>query len=161
VANFILRPAKPHDAQGIAEISRSVIEAGLQPTWPAQRVLRHIDDRESVVLTASVGTSLAGFAIMQFAETTAHLNLLAVLPDRQRRGIGRALLRWLEASAVTAGTFVISLELRATNATAREFYGACGYGQVGFVLGYYQGIDSAIRMSRDLRTRSPDSEPQR
>ena len=145
-----LQLARAADAESIANMSRWVIEAGLQPTWPAQRVLWHIRDRESVVLTAR-SDALVGFAIMQFGDTTAHLNLLAVLPGRQRCGIGRQLLRWLEASALTAGTFLIKLEVRESNHAARAFYASLGYRELGVVGGYYQGRDSAVRMSHDLR----------
>ena len=42
------------------------------------------------VLTARDGERLAGFAIMQFGDERAHLSLLAVRPDHQRRGLGKA-----------------------------------------------------------------------
>jgi ribosomal-protein-alanine N-acetyltransferase len=146
-----LQLARAADAEAIANMSRWVIEAGLQPTWPAHRVLWHIRDRESTVLTAR-NDSLVGFAIMHFGDTTAHLNLLAVLPGRQRGGIGRQMLRWLEDSARTAGTFLIRLEVRESNHGARAFYSSLGYREIGVVGGYYQGRDNAVRMSRDLRT---------
>jgi ribosomal protein S18 acetylase RimI-like enzyme len=46
---------------------------------------------------------------------------------RRRRGIARQLITWLEETALTAGTFTIGLELRATNFEARGFYAALGY----------------------------------
>jgi ribosomal-protein-alanine N-acetyltransferase len=106
---------------------------------------------ESMVLTAREGAEILGFAIMQFGDASAHLNLLAVESDTQRRGVGRALLGWLEESAVTAGTFLIGLELRDGNLGARAFYDALGYRETGRVLGYYQGVEDAIQMARDLR----------
>ena len=59
---------------------------------------------------------------MRYGEDIAHLNLLAVDPAHRRRGVARQLIRWLEETAVTAGTFVIGLELRATNESALQFY---------------------------------------
>ncbi|NLG74857.1 MAG: GNAT family N-acetyltransferase [Xanthomonadaceae bacterium] len=131
-------------------MSRWLIEAGLTPTWVPERVLWHIRDRESTVLVARDQATLVGFAIMQFWDTTAHLNLLGVMPSRQRSGIGRQLLRWLEESAMTAGTFLIKLEVREANFAARRFYTSMGYRELGLVEGYYQGRDHAVRMSRDL-----------
>jgi len=104
-----------------------------------------------VVLTAWLAHAIAGFAIMRYGQDVAHLNLLAVDPAHRRRGVGRALLGWLEESARTAGTFVIGLELRAGNELARTFYRALGYRELGQIPGYYQGIESAIRMARDVR----------
>jgi [ribosomal protein S18]-alanine N-acetyltransferase len=104
-----------------------------------------------VVLTARHAGTLAGFAIMRYGDDRAHLNLLAVAPEHRRRGVARTLLTWLEESALTAGTFTVGLELRAQNLAARAFYASLGYQETGEVPGYYQGVESAIRLRRDLR----------
>ena len=147
--------ASPRDAAAIAGLSRRLIEVGLPPAWPAERVLCHIKRTDSVVLTARgqgcEAAPLAGFAIMQFGDTHAHLNLLAVDSDYQRRGLGRQLMHWLHESAVVAGTWVLGLELRATNGGAQRFYESLGYRPGGVIRGYYQGIEDALRMSCDLR----------
>jgi ribosomal protein S18 acetylase RimI-like enzyme len=147
--------ASPHDAAAIAGLSRRLIEGGLPPAWPAERVLCHIKRADSVVLTARLpdheAPPLAGFAIMQFGDTHAHLNLLAVATDYQRRGLGRQLMRWLHDSARVAGTWMLGLELRATNVSAQRFYESLGYQPSGVIRGYYQGIEDALRMSCDLR----------
>jgi ribosomal-protein-alanine N-acetyltransferase len=98
---------------------------------------------------ASPGTSAIRTAWC-YADDTAHLNLLAVAAAHRRRGIGRRLVAWLEATALTAGTFTIALELRAGNEGARAFYAALGYRELARVPGYYQGRESAIRMVRDV-----------
>lgn len=143
--------ARLSDADAISNLSRWLIEAGLQPTWTPARVTWHIRDPESTVLIAKEYGRLVGFAIMQFRETNAHLNLLGVLPARQRSGVGRRLLNWLEVTAMTAGTFLIKLEVRANNTVAQKFYEAMGYRQFDIVSGYYEGREDAVRMSRDLR----------
>ncbi len=51
---------------------------------------------------------------------------------------------------MTAGTFLIKLEVREANFAARRFYTSMGYRELGLVEGYYQGRDHAVRMSRDL-----------
>jgi ribosomal-protein-alanine N-acetyltransferase len=88
---------------------------------------------------------------MRYADDAAHLNLLAVAPAHRRRGIARRLVFWLEETALTAGTFVVGLELRAGNEAARAFYHALGYHELVRIPGYYQGVESAIRMVRDVR----------
>ncbi|HYK25411.1 MAG TPA: GNAT family N-acetyltransferase [Steroidobacteraceae bacterium] len=145
-----LELARLADAPVIAAMSARLIEAGLTPSWPAERVARHIRNADSLVLTARHSGRILGFAIMQYGETAAHLNLLAVDPASQRRGVGRGLLGWLEETAVVAGTFLIQLELRASNATARAFYEAQGYRETGCVAGYYQRLEDAIQMGRNL-----------
>jgi|HubBroStandDraft_2_1064218.scaffolds.fasta_scaffold395823_2 N6-L-threonylcarbamoyladenine synthase/protein kinase Bud32 len=146
--------AAPRDAAVISDQSRRLIEAGLRPTWPAERVLCHIKRTDCVVLTARcpdpLPRQLAGFAIMQFGATQAHLNLLAVETAQQRRGLGRRLMHWLHESARVAGTLVLSLELRATNVGAQRFYASLGYQVSGLLPGYYQGLEDGLRMTCDL-----------
>jgi ribosomal-protein-alanine N-acetyltransferase len=88
---------------------------------------------------------------MRYGEDVAHLNLLAVAPGHRRHGVARALVQWLEETALTAGAFVIGLELREGNEAARALYRALGYRELGQIPGYYQGVEAAIRMMRDVR----------
>jgi ribosomal protein S18 acetylase RimI-like enzyme len=67
------------------------------------------------------------------------------------------LLAWLEACALTAGIATITLELRANNYGARNFYQRLGFKQAAYLPGYYRGIETALRMSRDIRRVIPDS----
>ena len=151
--------ARRRDAVPLAAMSRRLVEAGLDPSWTVDRIERHIRHEDSVVVTARARNQLAGFAIMQYGDTTAHLNLLAVEPLFRRRGVGRRLVRWLEESAVVAGTFTVSLELRADNAVAERFYEALGYREAGRIRGYYQRVEDAIRMRRELSV--PSAAPTR
>jgi ribosomal-protein-alanine N-acetyltransferase len=146
-----LELARCADARQLAQMSQDLIEAGLRPSWSAARIAWHIRHPESIVLTARQPGGIAGFAIMRYGEELAHLNLLAVVPANQRQGIARRMMIWLEDTAITAGTFTVSLELRARNLIAYTFYRALGYREAGRLSGYYQGIEPAIRMVRDLR----------
>jgi ribosomal protein S18 acetylase RimI-like enzyme len=146
-----LQLARISEAGSLAQMSRTLIELGLGHSWTAERIASQIQHPESIVLTAKLSDATAGFAAMQFADESAHLNLLAVAPPHRRRGVARALINWLEETACTAGTFTIGLELRATSDAAYAFYSALGYRETGRVRGYYQGVEDAIRMSRDLR----------
>jgi ribosomal protein S18 acetylase RimI-like enzyme len=159
MGDYLLELARATDAPRLAAMSHSLIEGGLRPTWTASRIGWHIRNPDSVVLTAKAGAVsfgapvVVGFAIMRYGDDMAHLNLLAVDPVHRRRGVARQLIRWLEETAETAGTFVIGLELRATNESALQFYSKLGYRELDRVSGYYQGVEPAIRMSRDLRVR--------
>jgi len=146
-----LQLAHRRDAAAIASMSRRFIESGLEPSWTTERVERAILHADSTVLTARTGRELVGFAIMQFGDSTAHLNLLAVATGLRRAGIGRSLMTWLEDSARVAGTFMIRLECRQSNQGAVRFYRAVGYRETGVIPRYYQGREDAVRMERDLR----------
>jgi ribosomal-protein-alanine N-acetyltransferase len=93
---------------------------------------------------------LAGFAIMQYKDDEAHLLLLAVDAAHRRKGIGRALMDWLETTALTAGTGCIYLEARASNVDARAFYARLGYLEVVDVPGLYSNSEDGVRLAKDL-----------
>jgi ribosomal protein S18 acetylase RimI-like enzyme len=147
---LVLKLANHDDAISIARMSAALIEYGLPQAWSAARVVRHIRSKESVVLVAKSGDQMMGFAVMEFGENSAHLSLFAVSTLARRRGIGQRMLEWLHETAITAGTFLISLELRAANSTAFKFYTAMGYRQSGYRPRYYSGREDAICMSRNL-----------
>lgn len=142
--------ARESDCAAIAQMSRHLIEYELPWTWTESRVRYHLRNRECAVIVARSGRRLAGFAIMQFYDAHAHLNLLAVHPGYRNRGVGASLVRWLEVSARTAGIFLVRLELRATNDGARAFYERLGYEHTGISPQYYDGREDALRMTHDL-----------
>jgi ribosomal-protein-alanine N-acetyltransferase len=149
--NLTLRLATLADAGEIAVMSRELIEAGLGWTWTRGRVARNIASASTVALAACDASRLVGFAIMFYGDDHAHLNLLAVRPPWQRGGIGRHLVGWLEESALVAGIGAIHLELRASNRGARRFYERLGFQEVARVPEYYGGVETAVRMARDIR----------
>jgi len=153
----VLRLATNADAQAIALMSRDLIEAGLSGwSWDPRRVARSIQARDTIVAVSAVENHLIGFAIMNFGDTQAHLSLLAVQPLYQRCGIGRQIMNWLDEAALVAGIATVNLELRANNFAARDFYRALGYTEAAYIPGYYRGVETALRMSRDIRRQVPD-----
>lgn len=148
----ILRLAVPTDAYEIAVMSRYLIEVGLRGwSWPPDRVAKAIGTHTTNVLVADLQQKLVGFAIMDFGDTSAHLALIAVKPNHQRCGIGARLMAWQEEVALTAGITTISLELRANNYAARAFYRILGYRELACIQGYYRGVETAVKMTRDIR----------
>jgi len=141
------------DATAIAELSRDTIERGLPWSWTARRVARSIRDRSTNVVVARHARGLLGFAIMKYDEEEAHLLLLAVQAAQRRKGIGSALLAWLEATVAVAGIGIMRLETRSNNQDGRLFYRRHGFEDVGVQPGYYQGVEDALQMAKDLRRR--------
>jgi ribosomal-protein-alanine acetyltransferase len=156
MSNIRLGIARHDEAASIASMSRHLIENGLPWSWNEQRILHCMRNRECIVLSARDRRRLVGFAIMEFYDEHAHLSLFAVQPGYQRLGVGRQLIEWLEASARTAGTFSVHLELRASNDAARRFYERMGYREVGRKPAYYAGREDALRMLHNLAV-SPSS----
>ena len=151
LADVALRLARHADAPTLAAMSRDLIETGLGWNYTPERVARLLGDPETVTLVASATEQPAGFAIMTLGDERAHLVLLAVHAQHQRRGIGRRMTEWLVRTAATAGMAAIDLELRASNAAAHALYRATGFVETRRLPGYYRARETAIRMTRTLR----------
>jgi ribosomal-protein-alanine N-acetyltransferase len=150
IRHLALRLATADEAPAIARLSRDRIERGLGWTWTTPRVTHSIDDAQTNVLVAIESGRLLGFGIMKYRDEEAHLLLLAVRASAARRGIGTALVAWLEHAARVAGIGLVRLESRAGNADARGFYRGLGYREVQTVEGYYGGRESCVRLAKDL-----------
>jgi ribosomal-protein-alanine N-acetyltransferase len=150
MSEIALRLARLGDAPRIANLSRSLIEVGLPWSWTPRRVAAHMRAREHLTVIAVEGGELAGFVLAQFGNRSVHLALLGVAPEYQRRGLGRQLMGWVEESASVAGLFLMQLEVRANNHQALRFYTMRGYRETSRAVGYYSGVEDAIRLERDL-----------
>lgn len=148
ITSYEIGPARTAEAGRIALLSRSAIEHGLAWSWTPQRVLKSVRDPATNAIVARERGNLLGFAIMKYGDADAHLLLLAVDATRRRRGVGSALLDWLEVTVRVAGLGSIRSEVRAANHPACAFYRRHGFEQVRVLRGYYQGIDDAIVLAK-------------
>ncbi|MEO8018257.1 MAG: GNAT family N-acetyltransferase [Pseudomonadota bacterium] len=146
-----VRLAKLSDADGIAAMSRDYIEQGLPWTWTAERVANAVHDPDTNVVVAGERGKIAAFGIMFFADDDAHLLLFAVRSGTRRRGIGSAILRWLEEAARTAGAKRIRVECRRDNTPARIFYGEHGYTELTITRKMYRGLMDGIHLEKWFR----------
>jgi [ribosomal protein S18]-alanine N-acetyltransferase len=101
------------------------------------------DDRVGASGVDRVGASgaadligYAGLAISPPSE--AWVNNIAVRRDRQRHGVGRALLEYLLERARRENIGQVLLEVAADNAPAQRLYDEYGFEVIGVRRGYYQ-----------------------
>ena len=148
-----VRMASVADAANISAMSRELIEHGLPWTWRADRVIRAIAAPDNNVAVIRDEANLEAFGIMEYWDDDAHLVLFAVRRSLQRRGLGSALLRWLEASAVVAGSKRVRVEARRDNDAARNFYNEHGYHELLIEPLRYSGRLDGIRLEKWLHKR--------
>ena len=95
----------------------------------------------------------AGFSLVRNVADEAELLLLAVAPDRRRRGIGSRLLEDFIARARAFGVRRVHLEVRAGN-PAIDMYKAAGFAPVGRRRNYYHAPDGrrfdALTFAREI-----------
>jgi len=145
-----IRLATRAEAADIARMSRDEIEQGLPWSWTESRVLGAIQNPDTNVAVVGERGALEAFGIMAYRDEVAHLLLFSVRPAYRRQGLGRAMLRWLEAVAVAAGIQRVVVECRRDNSTARNFYAEFGYHEMAIAKGYYRGVEDAVRLEKWL-----------
>jgi [ribosomal protein S18]-alanine N-acetyltransferase len=152
IDGIAIRLATRADAAGIAAMSRDYIEFGLPWGWHEERVAAAIADPETnVAVTGSTGSIIA-FGIMSYLDEDAHLLLFAVRRAHQRRGVGSAILVWLEEAARAAGAQRIRVESRRENVAARSFYNEHGYHELAIKERMYSGVVDGVRLAKWLRS---------
>ena len=149
-----VRLATLADASEIAGMSRDYIERGLPWGWRYERIAKAINDPETNVVVVGPQGSLVAFGIMSYAEDDAHLLLLAVRGASQRKGVGSAVLAWLEAVARSAGAQRICVEARADNLPARNFYCEHGYHEHRIRKARYSRKVDGVFLEKQLRSSS-------
>lgn len=96
------------------------------------------------------GDGVVGYAGLSVNDAEAWVQNIAVRRDRQRHGIGRALLEELLAEAARRAARAVLLEVAVDNAPAQRLYAWYGFEQVGVRRGYYQPSNTdALVMRRD------------
>lgn len=151
ISNLTIRLATPADAFAIAALSRAEIEHGLPWTWREPRVRHAIADPDTNVIVLGPLGAVVAFGVMYYAADDAHLLLFAVHRSQQRRGIGGALLEWLEDAARVAGASRIRVEARMDNEAARSFYNERGYHEGAIVARMYSERLDGVRLEKWLR----------
>ncbi len=151
INHHVIRFASLDDAADIALMSRDFIEQGLPWSWRYERVARAVRSPDcNVVVVGDPGT-LVAFGIMSYLDEDAHLLLFAVEPQHRRRGVGSAVLRWLEEVARAAGSQRIRVEARRENVAARSFYSEQGYHERVIQKAMYGRVVDGVRLEKWLR----------
>lgn len=102
---------------------------GLVRPWndPVRDILRKRAVQPELFLVAERDGGLIGTAMAGYDGHRGWVNYLAVAPEHQGRGIGRALLAAVEARLVALGCPKVNVQIRADNALAQGFYTRLGY----------------------------------
>lgn len=112
-------------------------------------------------LVATDGDAAVGFAMISLEDVaTGEVDLIAIAvePAMQSRGVGRALLEFVEAEAlVVCGRGPVSLRLTVAedNAVARGLFERSGYVATPGELGVYDGGQRSIGLRKRLRGSGP------
>ena len=131
------------------------IESASFPTpWPPYAFRRRARDQPDGALPrrARPDERVVAYAGLWLMVDEAHVTTFAVLPAYRRRGIGGRLLSELIELAAALGATVVTLEVRLSNAVARQLYQRFGFRPVGVRPRYYSdnGEDALIMTTEGL-----------
>ena len=138
-----IREMRERDIPAIMEIERaSFITPWTEGMFKSQ--LRFRDRAINLVLLEH--EIIAGYAAAWIAADEIHLLSIAVAPELRARGFGDELLRAVMESGRTRGAVRVILEVREGNETARRFYRAHGFSEIGKRRAYYSdtGEDAIV-----------------
>ncbi|MFC6086967.1 ribosomal protein S18-alanine N-acetyltransferase [Sphaerisporangium aureirubrum] len=107
----------------------------------------HDQPRTRHYIVAVADERIVGYAGLAAAGDQADVQTIAVAADRQRAGIGSAMLRELLAEAERRGATAIFLEVRADNPAAQGMYERFGFERIGVRRDYYDDGTDAIIMA--------------
>ena len=154
----MIRPTTPDDTAAILALS---VSSGLFPSGATDEVaavlsgcLAGENGPDHVWLTddddGPVG--VAYYAPERMSDGTWNLYMLAVRPDRQRKGRGAALVRHVERALVTRGARVLLVETSglASFERTRAFYRALGYDEEARIREFYKAGDDKVVFRKAL-----------
>ncbi len=81
---------------------------------------------------------VAGYVVAYCAADEGEILNLGVAPAHRRQGIGRALVERVFQELAGRGVRTVYLEVRASNAAARQLYESLGFGEVARRARYYR-----------------------
>jgi hypothetical protein len=122
-----VRSYTDEDQPAVVDLWRRVFPDAPSHNVPEMDVGRKMRVQPELFLVALEGSRLVGTAMSGFDGHRGWVYYLAVLPEHRRRGVGRALMRRVEAELATRGCPKINLQVRSTNRQAVSFYRHLGY----------------------------------
>ncbi len=139
-----IRNASILDLNALSRLERACFGTDAWPLFDLIAVLTFADVvRLKAVETGDMIGFVAGDA--RQTESVSWIATIGVLPEFQRRGVGRELLRACEARLTTPR---IRLSVRASNAGAIRLYDLEGYQRVETWQAYYNDGEAAIVMEK-------------
>lgn len=139
-------PMAERHLAALAEIEKACFHA----PW-SQAMLREELDK-GIFLVAERDGQAVGYVGCQTVLDEGYITNVAVSPDCRRQGIGRALITALVARARAQALAFVTLEVRASNASALALYEGAGFERVGVRKNFYTApTEDAVLMTLFLK----------
>jgi ribosomal protein S18 acetylase RimI-like enzyme len=134
-AGVTLREATAEDIPGMAAVVNAAFEQEAffvnRPRTHQQQLEEHF--RLGYFLLAHRGPRLVASVYYELRGQRGYIGMLAVCPDYQRQGLGRAMMQAAEQALREAGCKIAELSVVDVRTLPRAIYGKFGYQEAGVV----------------------------
>jgi [ribosomal protein S18]-alanine N-acetyltransferase len=147
-----LREASASDIAPLMAMMERAFDPAFGEAWNQGQCLGILSLPDTWLTFAEHAGETVGFALNRFLVDEAELLLLAVVPERRRQGVARALIEHSATSARSRGAHRLLLEVRADN-SAIDLYHQARFAEIGRRRDYYRGpcgLRDAITLARPL-----------
>ena len=143
--NMQIRPFRLEDEAAVVSLWRN---CDLVRPWndPRKDIYRKLRVRPDLFMVGVLGGQIVATTMAGYEGHRGWLNYVAVAPEHQRLGLGRAIVTEAERLLREAGCPKINLQVRTTNDRAIEFYRRLGY-----------AVDEVVSMGKRLEHPPPDA----
>lgn len=122
-----IRPYRETDEQAVVELWDLVFHKPEPRNAPRLVIAQKLAAQRDLFFVAEVSGSVVGTAMGGYDGHRGWLYTVAVRPDLQGRGLGRALVRHVETSLRVLGCPKLNLQVLTSNARVIGFYERLGY----------------------------------
>ena len=122
---FEVRPLERADLDAVVAIETQ----SFTDPWPHSAFASEVGTT-SAPRVAVAGGQVLGYICWMLGPGEINITNIAVHPDFRRSGIGRGLVEYLLNEAVGLGCYWVYLEVRPSNAAARELYARMGFVEI-------------------------------
>lgn len=141
---------EPLDDPHLDQIMEIEQEAYPEP-WSRGMFREEIRNERSYFCVATMEGLLVGYSGFWLVLDEAHVTSVTVQEEHRGKGYGRAQTLHLLEVAAERGVRAVTLEVRDSNAPARNLYESLGFRKVGLRKGYYsKSHEDAIVMIKEL-----------
>jgi ribosomal protein S18 acetylase RimI-like enzyme len=123
---MIVRPFQPEDADAVVGLWRRC-DLTRPTNDPHKDIERKLRVRPDLFLVGVLDGKIVSCVMAGYEGHRGWLNYLAVDPDRQREGLGKAMVAEAEARLRAIGCPKVNLQVRTSNKAAIAFYERLGY----------------------------------
>ncbi len=143
-----VRFADPTDLDGCIALDH--------PTIPAEVIKRKIEQREIIV--AEKAGQLVGYLRLEYLwSVVPYIALIWVVEDQRQRGIGRAMLRYLENVLRQQGHTALYSSSQANEPEPQAWHRHVGFEECGFIAGINEGGVGEIFFRKELKGHEHES----